>query len=81
MAVVGGCYNLLLFLFFGLIISFLCDYSYLPHHWPADLFTLHNHFLQSDSLSFFLSFLLTSMYFSAILLHSIMFYCLVISKW
>ena len=69
-----------LFFSFGLFFSFLLDLSLLfsrllipPHHQPADLTCLRNHFLPSASSDFYDSSLLTRMYFFAIPSHSTMF--------
>ena len=60
--------------FFGLIFSFLCDYSSLPRHQPTDHTCLYNRFLPSNSSHFYDSPLFTHMYFFVILSHSTMFH-------
>ena len=64
-------YDLPLFLFFGLIVFFLHNYSSLPHHQPTDSLALHNHFFPFNSSDFSLSFILMPMYFFTIPSHSI----------
>ena len=70
----GSCYDSLLFFSLRTYLSFFCDYSFLPWHWPADYTCVCNHFLSSDSLDFYDSFLLTHMYFFMIPSHSTRFH-------